>query len=170
MKITIISADNFVEEVLQADKPVLVDFYADWCGPCQMLMPTVKEIAEERDDIIDYSRPYLRTTVVIFKNVQALRKQGEQYAIVFKNGLSHSPYENPAEQTTDETIYILIDHALKELSNDRSIMNLIEKYLAKAAGKECVVIGRSNIVGKPMALLLLAENGTVTVCHSKKNP
>ena len=51
MKITIISADNFVEEVLQADKPVLVDFYADWCGPCQMLMPTVKEIAEERDDI-----------------------------------------------------------------------------------------------------------------------
>jgi methylenetetrahydrofolate dehydrogenase (NADP+)/methenyltetrahydrofolate cyclohydrolase len=34
-------------------------------------------------------------------------------------------------------------------------------------GKECVVIGRSNIVGKPMALLLLRENGTVTVCHSK---
>ena len=35
------------------------------------------------------------------------------------------------------------------------------------AGKECVVIGRSNIVGKPVALLLLAENGTVTVCHSR---
>ena len=48
---TIVTADNFVEEVLQSDKPVLVDFYADWCGPCQMMMPTVKEIAEERDDI-----------------------------------------------------------------------------------------------------------------------
>ena len=51
MKMTIVTADNFVEEVLQSDKPVLVDFYADWCGPCQMMMPTVKEIAEERDDI-----------------------------------------------------------------------------------------------------------------------
>ena len=51
MKITIVTADNFVEEVLQSDKPVLVDFYADWCGPCQMMMPTVQDIAEERDDI-----------------------------------------------------------------------------------------------------------------------
>ena len=51
MKITVVTADNFVEEVLQSDKPVLVDFYADWCGPCQMMMPTVKEIAEERGDI-----------------------------------------------------------------------------------------------------------------------
>ena len=40
-------------------------------------------------------------------------------------------------------------------------------YNVDITGKECVVIGRSNIVGKPMALLLLAENGTVTVCHSK---
>ena len=51
MKITIVTADNFVEEVLKSDKPVLVDFYADWCGPCQMMMPTVQDIAEERDDI-----------------------------------------------------------------------------------------------------------------------
>ena len=51
MKITIITADNFVDEVLQASKPVLLDFYADWCGPCQMLTPTIKELAEERDDI-----------------------------------------------------------------------------------------------------------------------
>ena len=47
------------------------------------------------------------------------------------------------------------------------IMELLKFYNVEISGKECVVIGRSNIVGKPMALLLLAENGTVTVCHSR---
>lgn len=47
------------------------------------------------------------------------------------------------------------------------VMELIHEAGIDVAGKECVVIGRSNIVGKPMALLLLHENGTVTVCHSK---
>lgn len=46
-------------------------------------------------------------------------------------------------------------------------MELIHSTGIEVAGKECVVIGRSNIVGKPMAMLLLHENGTVTVCHSK---
>ncbi|MGN0683073.1 MAG: bifunctional 5,10-methylenetetrahydrofolate dehydrogenase/5,10-methenyltetrahydrofolate cyclohydrolase, partial [Oscillospiraceae bacterium] len=46
-------------------------------------------------------------------------------------------------------------------------MELIHSTGTSVAGKECVVIGRSNIVGKPMAMLLLHENGTVTVCHSK---
>lgn len=46
-------------------------------------------------------------------------------------------------------------------------MELIHSTGVDVAGKECVVIGRSNIVGKPMAMLLLHENGTVTVCHSK---
>ena len=47
------------------------------------------------------------------------------------------------------------------------IIELLKFYNIKIASKECVVIGRSNIVGKPMALLLLEQNGTVTVCHSK---
>lgn len=47
------------------------------------------------------------------------------------------------------------------------IMELLKYYGVDIAGKECVVVGRSNIVGKPMALLLLNASGTVTVCHSK---
>ena len=47
------------------------------------------------------------------------------------------------------------------------IMEILRHYNIDVAGKECVVIGRSNIVGKPMAMLLLHQNGTVTICHSK---
>ena len=47
------------------------------------------------------------------------------------------------------------------------IMKLLEYYKVDIQGKECVIIGRSNIVGKPMALLMLNASGTVTVCHSK---
>lgn len=46
------------------------------------------------------------------------------------------------------------------------IMELLSRYGISCDGKECVVVGRSNIVGKPMALLLLQANGTVTICHS----
>ncbi len=47
------------------------------------------------------------------------------------------------------------------------VMEILREYGISAAGKHCVVLGRSNIVGKPMTLLLLRDNGTVTVCHSK---
>lgn len=47
------------------------------------------------------------------------------------------------------------------------IMEMLRYYDIDIAGKNCVVIGRSNIVGKPMAMLLLQQNGTVTICHSK---
>lgn len=47
------------------------------------------------------------------------------------------------------------------------VIQLLKRSGVEIAGKECVVIGRSNIVGKPMAVLLLRENGTVTICHSK---
>ena len=47
------------------------------------------------------------------------------------------------------------------------VMQLLEEYDIDPNGKNCVVIGRSNIVGKPMAMLLLHKNGTVTICHSR---
>ena len=47
------------------------------------------------------------------------------------------------------------------------VMRLLEEYEISPAGKNCVVVGRSNIVGKPQAMLLLQKNGTVTVCHSR---
>lgn len=47
------------------------------------------------------------------------------------------------------------------------VMEMLHSYQIPVEGKECVVIGRSNIVGKPMGMLLLHENGTVTICHSR---
>jgi len=47
-----VSDDNFKAEVLQSDKPVLVDFWADWCGHCRMSAPSVSAMAEEYDDVL----------------------------------------------------------------------------------------------------------------------
>ena len=51
MKPIIIDKNNF-EEIKKNDKAILIDFYANWCGPCKMLSPIIDEIAEEREDII----------------------------------------------------------------------------------------------------------------------
>ena len=51
MSVIKISKENFASEVLNSNKPVLLDFYADWCGPCSMVGPIVSEIANERNDV-----------------------------------------------------------------------------------------------------------------------
>ena len=74
--------DNFEQEVLKSDIPVLVDFYADWCGPCKMIGPVIEELAEEYEGVIkickinvdenqNYSTKYKVMTIpnlIFFKN------------------------------------------------------------------------------------------------------
>ena len=51
MEIIKANSQNFEKEVIKSEKTILVDFYADWCGPCKMLSPIIDEVAEENDDI-----------------------------------------------------------------------------------------------------------------------
>ncbi|MBO4847749.1 MAG: thioredoxin [Clostridia bacterium] len=83
MKEIELTYSNFEEEVLNSDKPVLVDFWATWCGPCRMLGPVIAQIAEENDDI--------KVCKVNVDNEPQLAQQfnitGIPTVLVFKNGL-----------------------------------------------------------------------------------
>ena len=66
----ILTDQNFEQEVLKSDIPVLVDFYADWCGPCQMYTPILEEVAKEFGDKIKLSK------MDVDKNPQTPQKYG----------------------------------------------------------------------------------------------
>lgn len=90
MSVLDVTSENFEKEVLQSEKPVLVDFYADWCGPCKMLSPIVDQIATENDNIkvcriniddeqdlaIQYGIMSIPTLVIIKNGEEANRSVG----------------------------------------------------------------------------------------------
>ncbi|MBM6827119.1 thioredoxin [Mordavella massiliensis] len=91
-----INKENFQQEVLHSAKPVLVDFWASWCGPCQMVLPIMDEIADERSDI-----------KVCKINVDEQKELARQFRVmsiptlaVFKNGemVNRSTGAKPKEQ------------------------------------------------------------------------
>lgn len=83
MSIKVLNKTNFNETVNNADKVVLVDFYADWCGPCKMLAPTINKLAEENTDSVDVYK------VDIDQNMELAQQYGIMSiptVVIFKDG------------------------------------------------------------------------------------
>lgn len=87
MSVLKITAENFEQEVLRSEKPVLIDFYADWCGPCKMMAPVIEEVAEEVPDVkvgklnidneLEIAQKYgvmSIPTLIVFKNGEAVKR------------------------------------------------------------------------------------------------
>ena len=77
------TADNFQEEVMESQIPVLVDFYADWCGPCKMMGPIVKALAEKYDGKIKVGKINVDDQPTL---AQQFRVMSIPTFVVFKNG------------------------------------------------------------------------------------
>lgn len=82
MKIKL-STENFEKEVLKSEKPVLVDFYADWCGPCNVMAPVIEELAKELEGKVKVGKINVdeNPDIAVEYNVMSIPT-----LIVFKNG------------------------------------------------------------------------------------
>ena len=100
----IITNDNFQKEVLESPIPVLVDFWAPWCGPCRMLGPELEKLAEEMDGVITVGKVNVdeETELSIKYNVMSIPT-----LLVFKNGV----------QTAKTIGYTKRDEIIKLLEN-----------------------------------------------------
>ena len=83
MAVIELTQENYQKEVIESDKPVLIDFFATWCGPCKMVSPVVDEIANERPDIkvckldVDRNLDLARTFQVMSGPTLVAMKNGE---------------------------------------------------------------------------------------------
>ena len=78
-----VTDSSFQSDVLESDKPVLVDFWADWCGPCKMIAPALEELSDELGDKVTIAKMDIR------ENPDVPGKMGVQsipYLVLFKNG------------------------------------------------------------------------------------
>lgn len=115
----------------------------------------------------------------IIKNIQELNENKEINGILVQLPLPKHINENKIINTIspekDVDGFTIINKGYLATNNNKGlipctplgIMKLLEKYKIKIEGKHCVIIGRSQIVGKPIGELLLEKNGTITICHSK---
>lgn len=83
------TTENFEEEVLKSDIPVLVDFYADWCGPCKMMAPIVEKLAEEFDGRVKVGKLNIDENM---QTAQQYRVASIPTFIVFKEGKQQANY------------------------------------------------------------------------------
>ena len=91
MAVVKLTTDNFEQEVLQAQQPVLVDFYADWCGPCKMMAPIVEALSEELSDVkvcqINIAQKYRVMSIPTFIAFKGGEESGRQIGAIPKTAL-----------------------------------------------------------------------------------
>ena len=97
MSVLKLTDENFENEVLQAEKPVIVDFYADWCGPCKMMSPIIDKIAEELGETVKVGK------VNSDENMALAEKYGIMSIptiMVFKNGSLDKTFIGVTDKST----------------------------------------------------------------------